>query len=155
MSNAQLKYLFILQVVVNASLGQSIDPLYLIRTPSRCHELLRMLLEVLQRSRRAQAVRVQLYGCLLQYMHYCRGSKMASCSPTVLESVLAGISGTGSALGGTPSTAAAARLDANQDAIDRGNAALLTDHVSTRGGCWLLTDHVSTHGRIPRCLHNV
>ena len=35
----------------------------------RCHEMLRVLLELLQRSRREQpALRVQLYGCLLQYL---------------------------------------------------------------------------------------
>ncbi|GAX76338.1 hypothetical protein CEUSTIGMA_g3784.t1 [Chlamydomonas eustigma] len=119
------------QVVVNASLGQSTDPLSLIRAPSRCHELLRTLLDVLQLSRRAQGVRVQLYGCLLQYMQYCRGSKLASCSPTVLESLLEGISGATPALNGEPSNAAAIRLDANQDAIDRGNAALLIDQAAT------------------------
>ena len=38
----------------------------------RCHELLRLLLELLALSRRVQPVRVQLYAALLQYLQFCR-----------------------------------------------------------------------------------
>jgi hypothetical protein len=52
--------------------------------------MLRALLQLLHRSRRMQPVRVQLYGALLQYLQYCRGSKLSSCTPMVLEAVLEG-----------------------------------------------------------------
>ncbi|KAF5839634.1 hypothetical protein DUNSADRAFT_290 [Dunaliella salina] len=42
------------QAVVNVSMGQSADPLALVRAPHRCHELLRLLLELLALSRRVQ-----------------------------------------------------------------------------------------------------
>lgn len=159
---------------MNGSLGQAADPLALVRTPPRCHELLRSLLDLLQRARReAPALRVQLYGCLLQYMQYCRGSRLGACTPVVLEAVIEGwtaaappVMATGGGFqrngggggqqqqlllmgggggnggtGGTPggqrgaptasSVAAASRLDATQDAIERGNAVLLTDQVRT------------------------
>jgi hypothetical protein len=140
------------QVVVNVSLGQPSDPLALIRTPARCHELLRCTLELLQRSRRTQPVRVQLYGALLQYLQYCRGSKLSAAAPVVLEAVLEGwglggvaphhtappparaagalmLSPAGQQHTGATHTgnAAAARLDATQDAVERGNAALLCE----------------------------
>ena len=160
-------------MVVNGSLGQAADPLALVRTPPRCHELLRSLLDLLQRARReAPALRVQLYGCLLQYMQYCRGSRLGACTPVVLEAVIEGwtaaapgmaaggggfqrnggggqqlllLGGAGDGGGcGTPgghrgapptasSVAAASRLDATQDAIERGNAVLLTDQVRRCG----------------------
>ena len=46
-------------------------------TPRRCHELLRLLLELLALSRRVQPVRVQLYAALLQYLQFCRWVSMA------------------------------------------------------------------------------
>ena len=67
------------QVVVNASLGQTSDPLAMVRSPARCHDLLRNLLELIQRARREQpALRVQLYGCLLQYMQVRPAVRTAS-----------------------------------------------------------------------------
>jgi hypothetical protein len=58
--------------VVNVSMGQAADPLALVRVPGRCHDLLRLLLDLLLHMRRTQAVRLQLYAALLQYLQFCR-----------------------------------------------------------------------------------
>lgn len=86
----------------------------------RCHELLRLLLELLQHSSRhaapasSPAVRTQLYGCLLHYLQYCRGSRLGTSStPAVLEAVLQGWAA-GPALTGESVQGAASRLDATQ-----------------------------------------
>jgi nuclear pore complex protein Nup205 len=60
------------QGVVNVSMGQAADPLAMVRVPGRCQALLRLLLDLLLRVRRTQAVRLQLYAALLQYLQFCR-----------------------------------------------------------------------------------
>eukprot|EP00798_Chlamydomonas_sp_ICE-L_P006432 gene6432-3061_t len=119
------------QVVVNMSLGQASDPLAPVRVPPRCHALLRLLLDLMQRARRLQPVRVQLYAALLQYLQFCRGSKLSSCAPVVLEAMLEGWGGSSTMIMGSVAqqlSSSVAKLDATQDAIERGNAALLNEH---------------------------
>jgi len=118
------------QAVVNVSMGQTADPLALVRAPHRCHELLRLLLELLALSRRVQPVRVQLYAALLQYLQFCRGSKLSStCSPLVLEAVLQGL-GTAQAESRTAATAAG---PSSTPALTNGYADSTTRQLALQG----------------------
>lgn len=66
-------------------------PLPPLLTPSRCQALLRLIVEVLLRARRQAAVRLQLYAAALQYLQFCRGSKLSrECAPPVLQALLQG-----------------------------------------------------------------
>lgn len=113
------------QALAYMALAQPADPLASVRVPSKCHELLRLLLELIQRSRRIQPVRVQLYGALLQFLHFSRGSKLSSCTPAVLDALLAGAE---SAVG-NGNAAAVARLDSSQTELERGVAAFIQEHA--------------------------
>ncbi|KAJ9507657.1 hypothetical protein QJQ45_019155, partial [Haematococcus lacustris] len=133
------------QAAVSVPLGMAADPLALVRVPTRCHELLRLLLELLARARRSQLVRVQLYAALLQYLQFCRGSKLGGCSPLVLSALMDSLDsglgpaplglGNGSASAshqaglapGSRGSTLVARMDAEQEAIEQGNAALIND----------------------------
>ncbi|MEW5301033.1 MAG: hypothetical protein WDW36_003916 [Sanguina aurantia] len=107
------------QAAVQMSLGQVGDPLGRVRLPSRCHQLLELLAGVTLASRRTLGVRVQLYAAMLQYLQYCRGSKLCNSPPVVLASILEG-------WGSSPS--ALADLDTTQESIEQGNASILAEH---------------------------
>ncbi|MEW5318153.1 MAG: hypothetical protein WDW38_009398 [Sanguina aurantia] len=82
-------------------------------------QLLELLAGVTVASRRTLEVRVQLYAAMLQYLQYCRGSKLCNSPRVVLASILEG-------WGSSPS--ALADLDTTQESIEQGNASILAEH---------------------------
>ena len=128
------------QVVLNGSLGQASDPLSRVRTAARCHSLLRLILDLTLSSTKTPPLRAQLYGTLLQYLQYARGSKASSCAPVVMIATCQGWSSNSKP--DLPSAVKSASIvDANQDAIDVGNSSLLSQHVSCFNLLLLLVDH--------------
>lgn len=97
------------------SLGLPGDPLSQVRLPVRCVALLRLLLDCLLGASSHKGLRAELYVLLLQYLTFCRGSKLGDCPPLVLASLLAGAG---------PGTSAA-QLDALQQQLEESNGKLL------------------------------
>jgi hypothetical protein len=86
-----------------------------VRLPVRCVALLRLLLDCLLGASSHKGLRAELYVLLLQYLTFCRGSKLGDCPPLVLASLLAGAG---------PGTSAA-QLDALQQQLEESNGRLL------------------------------
>ncbi|KAF8066245.1 NUP205 [Scenedesmus sp. PABB004] len=106
-----------LQELASASLSLGLpgDPLSQVRLPVRCLALLRLLLECLLGAGSHKGLRCEMYVALLQYLHFCRGSKLGDCPPLVLSCLIAGAG---------PGTSAA-QLDALQAALEQGNGTVL------------------------------
>ncbi|KAI8466819.1 MAG: hypothetical protein J3K34DRAFT_524227 [Monoraphidium minutum] len=102
--------------------GLPSDPLAQVRLPGRCLEVLRMLLDALGRASgpAARPLRCELYAALLQYLHFCRGSKLGDTPPLVLERLLEGLGP-----GVTAGQLDVLQLDVLQGELERGNAAEL------------------------------
>lgn len=86
-----------------------------VRLPARCVVLLQKMLDCLMISQGYKGLRYEMYVVLLQYLHFCRGSKLGDCPPLVLASLLTG-AGPG---------ASAAQLDALQQQLERDNGQAL------------------------------
>ncbi|KAF6258705.1 hypothetical protein COO60DRAFT_1638930 [Scenedesmus sp. NREL 46B-D3] len=106
-----------LQELASSSLclGLPGDPLSQVRLPVRCVALLRLLLDCLLGASSHKGLRAELYVLLLQYLTFCRGSKLGDCPPLVLASLLTGAG---------PGTSAA-QLDALQHQLEESNGLLL------------------------------
>ncbi|KAL4853554.1 Nuclear pore complex protein NUP205 [Chlorella vulgaris] len=92
------------------------DPLAGMPLPARCHGLLQLLLEVTWQGRNLDAVRLPMYSSLASYLTLCRGPSLLRAPPPVVEALLQGMPGSGSA---------ASQLDALQSQLEEGNAVLL------------------------------
>lgn len=86
-----------------------------VRLPVRCVALLNVILGCLLRSDGLKGLRYEMYVTLLQYLHFCRGSKLGNCPPLVLGALLAGAG---------PGTSAA-QLDALQQQLEDVNSRAL------------------------------
>lgn len=73
------------------------------------------MIDCLRRSEGLKGLRYEMYVALLQYLHFCRGSKLGDCPPLVLASLLSGAG---------PGTSAA-QLDALQRQLEEVNGRVL------------------------------
>ena len=61
--------------------------------PAQCHSVLRQLLMLLRGRQRAGGVRAPLLGALLAYLNATRASRLPHASPSLLETLVTGASG--------------------------------------------------------------